>query len=180
MKHISFFPIQHFGLRCAALLSACCLLLLAGCKDDDGGEGATMTINKIYLENAKATDSITDREVTFARLGQLIRIEGSGFTGLKHIYINGYDTYFNNALLTDNNVWVTLNAKTPVDKADASVRNKITLTKTTATRSPMTSPFVHQHLPSAASTTHCHSPVRKSLSMVPIFRRPQRSRCPVA
>lgn len=129
MKHISFFPIQHFGLRCAALLSACCLLLLAGCKDDDGGEGATMTINKIYLENAKATDSITDREVTFARLGQLIRIEGSGFTGLKHIYINGYDTYFNNALLTDNNVWVTLNAKTPVDKADASVRNKITLYK---------------------------------------------------
>ena len=127
MKHISFFPIQHFGLRCAALLSACCLLLLAGCKDDDGGEGATMTINKIYLENAKATDSITDREVTFARLGQLIRIEGSG-----------------------------------------------------ATRSPMTSPFAHQHLSSAASTTHCRSPVRKSLSMVPIYKRPPRSHCPVA
>jgi len=85
--------------------------LLTACHDDDSDSNAAMTINKIYLENAKATDSITDREVTFARLGQLIRIEGSGFTGLKHIYINGYDTYFNNALLTDNNVWVTLNTK---------------------------------------------------------------------
>ena len=70
-----------------------------------------------------------DREVDFARLGQLIRIQGSGFTGLKKIYINGYDTYFNNALMTDNNIWVTLNANTPVDKAEESVRNTILLVK---------------------------------------------------
>lgn len=49
--------------------------------------------------------------------------EGSGFSGLKRIYVNGYETYFNNALMTDNNVWVTLNAATPVEKANVSVRN---------------------------------------------------------
>lgn len=101
----------------------------ASCSDDDDASSSQMVINKIYLEDASAEDSVTDREVEFARLGQLIRIEGSGFTGLKKIYINGYDTYFNNALMTDKNVWVTLNTKTPVDKASDDVRNTITLVK---------------------------------------------------
>lgn len=105
-------------------------LLLTACSDDDDAGSKTMAINKIYLEDVKS--SVPDREVTFARLGQLIRIEGSGFTGLKKIYINGYDTYFNGALLTDNNVWVTLNTKTPVATASADVRNKITLVKDNA------------------------------------------------
>lgn len=107
---------------------------LASCGDDNDDSGsAQMVINKVYLENASAEDSVYDREVSFARLGQLIRLEGSGFTGLKHVYVNGYDTYFNNALMTDNNVWITLNANTPVAKAEASVRNTIQLVKDNAT-----------------------------------------------
>ena len=100
-----------------------------GCKDDDNGGSTTqMTIDKIFLENIN--DEVNkDREVEFARLGQLIRIQGSGFTGLKKVLINGYETYFNNALMTDNNIWVTLNSETPVEKADESVRNTITLIK---------------------------------------------------
>lgn len=97
--------------------------------DDDNNQSATMTINKIYLETTDAEDENYDREVDFARLGQTLRIEGSGFTGLKKIYVNSYETYFNNALMTDNNVWVTLNSKTPVAKADESVRNTITFIK---------------------------------------------------
>lgn len=96
--------------------------------DDDNGSGTPMQIAKVFLENVNDTVN-KDREVTFARLGQLIRIEGSGFTGLKKVLINGYETYFNNALMTDNNVWVTLNGDTPVDKADPEVRNTITLVK---------------------------------------------------
>ena len=100
------------------------------CKDDDdeGSQTAPMTISKVYLENINDEEN-KDREVDFARLGQLIRIEGSGFKGLKKILINGYETYFNNALMTDNNVWVTLNSETPVDKADDDVRNTIQLVK---------------------------------------------------
>lgn len=110
------------------LLMLMALLTLSACNDDDDDAGsATMTINRIFLEDVES--SVPDREVTFARLGQMIRIEGSGFTGLKKIYINGYDTYFNNALMTDNNVWVTLNTKTPVADADESVRNTIQLVK---------------------------------------------------
>jgi len=110
-----------------------CLTLLAvsftACSDEEDKlympDG--MTIEKIFLEDVKS--SVPDREVTFARLGQLIRIQGSGFTGLKKIYINGYETYFNNALVTDKNIWVTLNANTPVYDADESVRNTIRLVK---------------------------------------------------
>ena len=109
-----------------------CLTLAAftfmACSDDDSSSSAQITIDKIFLENVD--DKVNqDREVDFARLGQLIRIQGSGFTGLKKILVNGYETYFNNALMTDNNVWVTLNGNTPVDKADESVRNTITLIK---------------------------------------------------
>lgn len=103
--------------------------LLTACSDDDDHQSTTMTISKVFLEDAEAKDGVNDREVSFARLGQMLRIEGSGFTGLKKIYVNGYETYFNNALMTDNNVWVQLNSKTPVDKADESVRNTITFVK---------------------------------------------------
>lgn len=103
------------------------VFVFTACSDDDGAGSATMSISKVYLEDAKST--VTDREVSFARLGQLLRIEGSGFTGLKKVYINGYDTYFNGALLTDNNIWVTLNIKTPITNAVDSLRNTIVLVK---------------------------------------------------
>lgn len=103
--------------------------LLTACSDDDDVQSVQMTISKVYLQDVDAKDEVYDREVDFARLGQMIRIEGSGFTGLKKVFINGYDTYFNNALMTDNNVRVTLDKKTPVDKADESVRNTIVFVK---------------------------------------------------
>lgn len=104
------------------------LPFLAACDDDDNGsQSAPISVTRIYLEDADAT--VTDRAVDFARLGQLIRIEGSGFLGLRQIYVNGYKTYFNNALVTDQNIWVTLDSKTPVADANVDVRNTIRLVK---------------------------------------------------
>lgn len=115
---------KYFWTLCLAIAA----FTFTACSDSDSSDNsAQMKIDKVFLEDAKS--NIPDREVEFARLGQLIRIQGSGFIGLKKIYINGYETYFNNALMTDNNVWVTLNGKTPVDKADESVRNTIILYK---------------------------------------------------
>ncbi len=104
------------------------LPFLAACDDDDNGsQSAPISVTRIYLEDADAT--VTDRAVDFARLGQLIRIEGSGFLGLRQIYVNGYKTYFNNALVTDQNIWVALDGKTPVADANVDVRNTIRLVK---------------------------------------------------
>ena len=115
---------KHISTLCLALA----VVVFTGCKSDDDSGSTPMKIDKVFLENID--DEVNkDREVDFARLGQLIRIQGSGFTGLKKVLINGYETYFNNALMTDNNIWVTLNSETPVEKADESVRNTITLIK---------------------------------------------------
>ncbi|MGE4288664.1 MAG: glycan-binding surface protein [Salinivirgaceae bacterium] len=99
--------------------------LFSSCKDEDDG-GGPITINKVYLEDVNST--VPDREVTFARLGQLIRIEGSGFTGLKKIYINGFATYFNPVYVSDQSLLVTVSKNTPIVDADATVRNTIKLT----------------------------------------------------
>lgn len=65
----------------------------------------------------------------FARLGQLIRIEGSGFTGLKYVYINGYECYFNQALMSDKSFLVTVNKNVPTVGVDESLKNTIRLVK---------------------------------------------------
>ena len=112
---------------------ALALLLLApvfvSCSDDDDSQSTPMSIEAIYLEDVDAEDGVTDRLVTYARLGSLLRIQGSGFKGLKYIYVNGYETYFNNALMTNNNVWVTLDTDTPIEDADDDVRNTIQFVK---------------------------------------------------
>ena len=61
---------------------------LTACSDDDDAQSAAINISKVFVEDTKATDGVTDREVTFARLGQTLRIEGSGFSGhqrLRHL-----------------------------------------------------------------------------------------------
>jgi hypothetical protein len=102
---------------------------LTSCNDDDdkGSQSAPISVNKVYLEDYKST--VPDREVDFARLGQLIRIEGQGFLGLKKLYVNGYDTYFNVAYVTDKSMLVTLDSKTPVTDAEDDVRNTLRFVK---------------------------------------------------
>lgn len=97
------------------------------CKDENDFANKPISITKIYLEDYKST--VPDRPVTFARLGQLIRIEGSGFLGMKKVIINGYDTYFNTAYITDNSMLINISNKTPIVNAEADLRNKISFVK---------------------------------------------------
>ncbi|WP_163715686.1 glycan-binding surface protein [Mangrovibacterium lignilyticum] len=97
-------------------------MLFSACEDDEFANGP-ITITKVFLEDASS--SVPDREVSFARLGQLLRIEGSGFTGLKKVYINGYSSYFNPVYVSDNSMLVSVSKNTPTVEADAEVRNTI-------------------------------------------------------
>ena len=151
---------RYFMMLCLAVAA----FGFTACKDDDDSGSAQMTIDKVFLENID--DKVNkDREVDFARLGQLLRIQGSGFTGLKKIYINGFETYFNNALMTDNNVWVTLNSKTPVDKAEESVRNTIVFYKSDSNR------LVYEFTIRAAapSITNCDNTLPKAGETVTVY-----------
>lgn len=99
------------------------------CEDDDDPAGSSpISVSAVYLQDADS--NVPDREVPFARLGQVIRIEGSGFTGLRNVYVNGYDTYFNPVYITDNNVFLRLSRNTPTVDAEAEVRNTIRFVKT--------------------------------------------------
>jgi len=106
-----------------ALLSMMVFSMLFTSCDNNDSEGSAMTIAKVFLEDVNS--SVPDREVSFARLGQLLRIEGSGFAGLKKVYINGYSTYFNVVFVSNNSMLVSVSADTPISDADPSVRNTI-------------------------------------------------------
>lgn len=100
-------------------------MFFTSCDDNETG-GGTITISKVYLEDVNS--AVPDRAVTFARLGQALRIEGSGFTGLKKVYINGYSTYFNVVFVSDNSMLVNVSKDTPIIDADPAVRNTIRFT----------------------------------------------------
>jgi len=104
------------------------VLFFNACQKDDDGSTKSMSITKVFLEDARS--SVPDREVTFARLGQTIRLEGSGFIGVKRVYINGYNNYFNPTFVADNSMLVTIDiSRVPTTDAPADVRNKIRLEK---------------------------------------------------
>lgn len=98
------------------------------CKGNDEVVSDTpLSITAVYLEDAAS--SVPDRKVEFARIGQTLRLEGSGFLGLQKIYINGHVTSFNPALITDKNLMVSINGETPTVESDPTKRNTIVLEK---------------------------------------------------
>ncbi|MGQ7944201.1 glycan-binding surface protein [Flavobacterium sp. WC2509] len=98
-------------------------MLFNACDNNDSSEGGPITISKVFLEDVNS--SVPDREVPFGRLGQLLRIEGTGFIGLKKVYINGFDTYFNVVFVSSTSMLVNIANDTPIMDADPSVRNTI-------------------------------------------------------
>ena len=96
-------------------------VLFTACKKESSV--GPITIKKVYLEDANS--SVKDREVTFVRLTQLIRIEGSGFLGLKKVYINGVSVYFNPSFVTDQSMLVTVPKTTPTVDVATGIRNTI-------------------------------------------------------
>ena len=91
--------------------------------EDENAGGGPITISKVYLQDVNS--DVQDREVSFARLGQLIRIEGSGFLGLKQVLINGYSTYFNPVYLSNTSMLIRVSGDTPTIEAEDDVRNTI-------------------------------------------------------
>ena len=99
-------------------------LLLVACSDDDS-EGAPITVDAVYLQDVDS--DVQDREVTFARLGQILRLEGSGFTGMRRVFVNGFQTSINPVYVSDNSMLIQVSGDTPTIEAPDDVRNTIRL-----------------------------------------------------
>ena len=100
-------------------------LFFNACDNNDSGSdySGPIAISKVFLEDVNS--SVPDRQVPFARLGQLIRVEGTGFEGLKKVYINGFDTYFNVVYISNRSMLISVSEDTPTIDADPAVRNTI-------------------------------------------------------
>ena len=109
-----------------ALAMVIILIAYTACEKTTDNSGPA-TIQKVYLENAQS--SVPDREVTFARLGQVIRLEGSGFEGITKVLINGESCYFNPVFVTDNSMIVQISSDVPTSSAPEDVKNTIVLFK---------------------------------------------------
>lgn len=119
---------KYIWLLCMSLLA----VGITACNEEDeyfneDNQNTPMSISRVFLEDAES--SVPDREVTYARLGQIIRVEGSGFFGIKKIYVNGFDTYFNRTYVTNNNVIFQLDDDTPITEAEPEERNLIRFVK---------------------------------------------------
>lgn len=102
-------------------------LFFTACSSEDEVDDSQIAVNAVYLQDVDS--NVQDREVDFARLGQLLRLEGSGFTGVKRVYINGYPTHFNPVYVSDNSMLIRISQDTPVSEAEEDVRNTIRLVK---------------------------------------------------
>jgi hypothetical protein len=102
-------------------------LVLSSCSTDDDAGGGEIVVDAIYLQDVNS--DVQDREVTFARVGQLLRLEGSGFTGMRRVFINGFQTDFNPVYVSDNSMLIRVSQDTPVLEAEDDVRNTIRLVK---------------------------------------------------
>jgi hypothetical protein len=116
---------KNIGIFAALIVG---MISFNACDDNEDGSLTTpMTIQKVFLENAQST--VPDREVAFARLGQIIRLEGSGFSGVTKAYINGKSCYFNPVFVADNSMLVQISSDVPTTEAADNVRNTIQLVK---------------------------------------------------
>jgi hypothetical protein len=121
---------KKFNIKLTGLLAGLFIAAWAftSCENkEDGSLTTPMTIHKVFLEDAQS--SVPDREVNFARLGQIIRLEGSGFEGVAKAFVNGKSCYFNPVFVTDNSMMLQISADVPTIDAPNDVRNTIRLEK---------------------------------------------------
>ncbi|MDR0620159.1 MAG: glycan-binding surface protein [Bacteroidales bacterium] len=118
------YTIKYLGKYLGAI--ALCLIF-ASCSEENPDLTTPFKIDKVYLENAQS--SVPDREVEFARLGQVIRLEGSGFSGLQQLLVNGEDVYFNPVFISNNSMVFQISRDVPTMDLPEDIKNTICLIK---------------------------------------------------
>ncbi len=98
------------------LLAGSMALVSSSCSSEsEGGGGAPM------IESVAAAADANLEPVTVGYAANMYVIHGSGFTSTQKIYFNDTDTYFNPVLVTDTDIFVTIDRDTPY----ADVSNKL-------------------------------------------------------
>ena len=106
------------------VLATLVLFGFSSCTDDNSSSSSSnppvvmsvsKAMNNSQPSNPADNDSITD--VGYPSVMYIIK--GSGFNGLQKIYFNDKESYFNQTLVTDNTIFVTVDKDTPyIDGSD--------------------------------------------------------------
>ena len=97
---------------------AAVLFVPAGCKKENSG---APVINQIRAISPAPNDSV----LTIAGPGQTVVIQGNNFSSTQQVYFNGYLSPFNAALLSENNIVVTIPSDMPFASLDPADLNTI-------------------------------------------------------
>lgn len=82
-------------------------LLLAACSDDD---------TALVVTDVRSQSFTDDSHLNVIHPGQMIRIEGSGLSTLRHLYANGVEVKnMNPCFMTDTEIILKLPSTIPVD-----------------------------------------------------------------
>lgn len=97
--------------------------LMSSCeKEDDGDITDNIVVEAVYIHNKTSTTKVIEK----ARLGTMIRIEGTGLATTKEIYCNGYPATINLNYITPTSVIFRIPSKAPAgEECEQSVRNTI-------------------------------------------------------
>lgn len=115
--------INYSGIGIVVLAILILVGLLVSCDEDEGAKN--ISVNQVFLHNADSTTGV----ITQARVGTLIRIDGSGFSTLRAVYCNGVKASVNPNYVTETSILFSIpSANTPTGSdAPEDVRNTIRL-----------------------------------------------------
>ncbi len=109
---------------CSIFIFVMSMLSLSSCSDDDSGSsGEGPVIEKVSAAVDEDGQPTALEPTTVGYANNLYIIHGSGFSTLKKVYFNDTDTSFNPNLVTDTDIFVTIDINTPY----ANASNKLKL-----------------------------------------------------
>lgn len=116
---------MRFYIKSLFFLSLIYMVYISCKKNEAVNDSGVLTVDRVSAQN----DNTIDSTITKAHLGTLIRIDGSGFSSLKAVYVNGVSIPVNPGYVSAHHILFTIPSDLPYgnDVSDTSARNQIRL-----------------------------------------------------
>ena len=129
----------------------CCLLavavMLAGCKDDE----TPISVTGIFVHSAEDTATQLER----VRLGEMVRISGTGFATTKAVYCNGVEVGgINRNYVTDTDIIFRMPESIPIGSEVENINDLNTIRIVTEEQSFVYNIPILGHTPSVTGISH--------------------------
>jgi hypothetical protein len=108
------------------MLASIVMSFFGSCSSDDGASSVSKlqieTVSKAMSSSTPVKPEDNDSITAVGYPGVTYIIKGSGFTGLKHVYFNDVESYFNPVMVTDNTIFVAIDSDTPYENGSSKLK----------------------------------------------------------